>query len=125
MPDWLSQGPRSRSRNDAYPKFAQPRSTEDVILALGFDAKKAWVYHEQKWKEVDLRKLIPQASIKGNTKAAALKGQLYISDGQRGYSIDLCSGSTEGIASMKKGCRLWFESTSMNLFKALGDQPLD
>ena len=49
----------SRSRHDAYPKFAKPRSTEDVILTLQMEAKRSWIDQEEKWKEVDLQKLIP------------------------------------------------------------------
>ena len=109
--NWISQGRSSKLRRDAYPKFAQPRSTEDVILALQMKfsgATKSWVYDEEKWKEVDLRKLISQETIKADdifttfSRVAALNGQLYICQGKIGYSIDLCNGSTEAIAPMNK-----------------------
>ena len=57
--NWITQGRNSKLRRDAYPKFAQPRSTEDVILTLQMEAKRSWIDQEEKWKEVDLQKLIP------------------------------------------------------------------
>ena len=128
--NWISQGRSSKLRRDAYPIFAQPRSTEDVILALQpkrWGATKSWVYVEEKWKEVDLGKLISQETIKADrfrtySRVAALNGQLYIcEDNKIGYSIDLCNGSTEAIAPMKNGLKEGGFFGGEGLFTTLGD----